>query len=207
MAGKNTATAFGMIGLGGLILWSGITNAGIIASLQSIMHGTAPAAGTPQASFFASTNAGKAVSTAFNTGGTTSQTGGGTATGQQIAQAAQKYVGYPYVWGGKGPDSFDCYGLVTWVLHHDLGYNLPNNTYTGYLEFISWGGASRIDRSQVGAGDIAIWPTHAGIMINSTQMVGAEKPSLGVVVIGVDEGGPATPEPLSFYRIGSVLSA
>ena len=30
---------------------------------------------------------------------------------------AEKYIGYPYVWGGSNPNtSFDCSGFVSWVL-------------------------------------------------------------------------------------------
>ena len=37
---------------------------------------------------------------------------------------AQKYVGYPYVWGGSSPaTSFDCSGYVSWVINHS-GWNV-----------------------------------------------------------------------------------
>ena len=38
--------------------------------------------------------------------------------------AAQKYIGYPYVWGGSSPaTSFDCSGYVSWVINHS-GWNV-----------------------------------------------------------------------------------
>ena len=36
-----------------------------------------------------------------------------------MMQEAQKYIGYPYVWGGSSPStSFDCSGYVSWVINH-----------------------------------------------------------------------------------------
>jgi hypothetical protein len=39
-----------------------------------------------------------------------------------ILPAAEKYLGYPYVWGGYNPStSFDCSGYVSWVINHSAG--------------------------------------------------------------------------------------
>ena len=41
-----------------------------------------------------------------------------------MMEEAQKYVGYPYVWGGSSPStSFDCSGYVSWVINHS-GWNV-----------------------------------------------------------------------------------
>ena len=41
-----------------------------------------------------------------------------------ILSEAEKYIGYPYVWGGSSPaTSFDCYGYVSWVINHS-GWNV-----------------------------------------------------------------------------------
>lgn len=38
---------------------------------------------------------------------------------------ANKYIGLPWVAGGQGPDSFDCWGFVRWVLAHEYGHDVP----------------------------------------------------------------------------------
>ena len=41
----------------------------------------------------------------------------------RMMEEAQKYIGYPYVWGGSNPStSFDCSGFVSWVINHS-GWN------------------------------------------------------------------------------------
>lgn len=43
-------------------------------------------------------------------------------TGQQVIDEARKFLGDPYVWGGEGPNRFDCSGLVDYVLTQ-LGFH------------------------------------------------------------------------------------
>ena len=38
---------------------------------------------------------------------------------------ANKYIGHPWVAGAQGPDSFDCWGFVRYVLKHEYGYDVP----------------------------------------------------------------------------------
>lgn len=38
---------------------------------------------------------------------------------------ANKYIGCPWVAGAQGPDSFDCWGFVRYVLKHEYGNNVP----------------------------------------------------------------------------------
>jgi cell wall-associated NlpC family hydrolase len=39
---------------------------------------------------------------------------------------ANRYIGLPWVDGGKGPDCFDCWGLLRWVQLHHFGVSLPD---------------------------------------------------------------------------------
>lgn len=208
---NKTAVAIGTTGLGFMLIWSGVTNAGVLSTVQHLTMGVAPIPGQPQSLPHFNTTVGSAVSTPLTTTPNTGSAVGG------LANDALQYVGYPYVWGGRTPGvknadgswsgGWDCYGFLTYVLHHDMGYNLPNNTYMGYLEFLSWGQKYQISESEVQAGDIVIWPTHCGIAVSPTTMISAENPRTGTKVAAFREGGPLTPEPISFYRIKGVLTA
>lgn len=49
-----------------------------------------------------------------------------------LIKEAEKYLGYPYVWGGSSPSkSFDCSGFVCWVFTHSGVYDLPRTTAQG----------------------------------------------------------------------------
>jgi peptidoglycan DL-endopeptidase CwlO len=198
---NKAAISIGTTGLGFMLIWSGVTNAGVLSTVQHLFMGVAPIPGQPQASLT------KSSPISFNTGTTPGvvSSGGGSSA---IAADAMQYEGkIPYVWGGKDISGWDCYGFLTYVLHHDMGYNLPNNTYTGYLEFLAWNQQYQISPSEVQAGDIVIWPTHCGIAISPTQMISAENPSAGTKVATFSEGGPLAPEPMSFHRIKGLVTA
>lgn len=49
---------------------------------------------------------------------------------------ASKYVGLPWADGGRGPEYFDCYGLVRWVYLYEYGIELPSlsEEYSSALE-------------------------------------------------------------------------
>ena len=195
-----------------MLVWSGVTNAGVLSTVQSLVGGQKPIPGQPQASILKGKNVGL-TNAGFSTG-----VGGGSGN-SRIADEAQRLVGDVYTWGGSQPsedyggpkgrkEGCDCYGLLTWVLHSRLGYNLPNNTHSGYLEFLAWSGASRVSSKDIQAGDLIIWPTHSGIAINSTQMVSAENPRDGVKVNTFNGGGPLAPEPMTVLRVnGEMVSA
>ena len=95
---------------------------------------------------------------------------------------AEKYLGYPYVWGGSSPaTSFDCSGFVSWVINHsgwDVGRlgakalcNLctpvsPANARPGDLVFF----INTYDAPDPNA------PTHCGIYVGNNMMIHCGNP-------------------------------
>ena len=63
---------------------------------------------------------------------------------------AEKYLGYPYVWGGSSPStSFDCSGFVCYVYTHSGVHNLPRTTATGI-----YNQCAIVSRSEAKPGDL-----------------------------------------------------
>ena len=88
---------------------------------------------------------------------------------------AEAQVGKPYLWGGTGPDAFDCSGLVM-MAYRAAGINVPRTSQEQW----SWG--PRISPGQVRPGDLVFFigadgtqtaPGHVGIVIGGGLMVEA----------------------------------
>ncbi|MEH2953651.1 NlpC/P60 family protein [Candidatus Merdisoma sp. JLR.KK011] len=93
---------------------------------------------------------------------------------------AEKYLGYPYVWGGSSPStSFDCSGFVCWVYTHSGVHNLPRTTANGIL-----GQCSRVSRADARPGDLIFFQgtyntsgaSHVGIYVGDGMMVHCGNP-------------------------------
>lgn len=102
--------------------------------------------------------------------------------GQQIVNFAMKYKGYPYVYGGAGPSSFDCSGFTQYV-YKQFGYSLPHSaTSQSYC-------GTRVSKSELRLGDLVIFTEagsssigHVGIYIGNSSFIHASTPSTGVIV-------------------------
>ena len=102
--------------------------------------------------------------------------------GQQIVNFAMKYKGYPYVYGGAGPSSFDCSGFTQYV-YKQFGYSLPHSaTSQSYC-------GTRVSKSELRLGDLVIFTEagsssigHVGIYIGNSSFIHASSPSTGVIV-------------------------
>ena len=108
-----------------------------------------------------------------------------TGTGAEIAAKALEYVGYPYKYGGEGPNSFDCSGLTKYI------YGLYGVTlYHGSIKQGQTGIA--VDKSELQPGDLVLFygsgseagvkDAHVGIYIGDDQFVHASTYGVGVIV-------------------------
>lgn len=93
----------------------------------------------------------------------------GDSLGVQALREALTRLGDEYVWGGAGPDVFDCSGLVVWA-YGQLGVSLEH--FTGDL----WNEGEHISRSELEPGDLVFFfPDigHVGIYMGNGLMVDA----------------------------------
>lgn len=131
----------------------------------------------------------------YTPSGSKSQTASASNTGNTIADAAQKYIGTPYVWGGESMSEggMDCSGFVYNALK-DAGYNVGRTTAQGYRSQ-----GSKVSKSDMQPGDLIFFgkndnATHIGIYIGNGQMIhssGGSKntksnPGKGVSIANVD---------------------
>ena len=103
-----------------------------------------------------------------------SSSGGG--KGQQIAEFACKYVGYPYKAGGTSlTEGADCSGFV-WAVYKAFGYSLPRSSYA------QSGIGKAVSYSEAQPGDIIYYGGHVGIYIGNGQIVHASTERTGIKI-------------------------
>lgn len=159
--------------VGGFLVYIGIRDVPVQQGLREILKGEIP---TSRAKRAATIPDYLEPSAAWKKADDGSIFGTVEPTNSRIADAVQKYIGVPYVWGGHTPQGFDCSGLVTWVLVRDLGMkNLPSQTHTTTIPFKYWKGARDVPggRPNTRPGDLICWDGHIGIAVSPTEMVHA----------------------------------
>ena len=105
--------------------------------------------------------------------------GGGSGAGATAVQAALTRLGDPYVWGGSGPGSFDCSGLVMWSFQQ-AGVFLPHSS-----QALSAGGQS-VSMDQIQPGDVITYygdASHVGLYVGDGMMVHASTYGVPVAVV------------------------
>lgn len=187
-AGVAIATA------GGLLMFAGIRDVPVLDALRQVVGGQLPEGNkATEGQPTAGTTAARAALDSANAGGVASATPAVLGTGgglPQLAQAAFRYQGVPYKWGGNTPAGLDCSGLVQ-LSFSDIGIKAPRTTYQQQ----PWKALSKISASQAGAGDLVFWPGHVAIVVSSGMVIHAPRPGKVVEVVPVGSAGPrgATP--------------
>ena len=100
---------------------------------------------------------------------------------RKMITEAEKYLGYPYVWGGSSPStSFDCSGFVSWVINHcGNGWNVGRQTANGLM-----GKCDIIPKSEAKPGDLIFFQktyntsgaSHVGIYVGNGMMIHCGNP-------------------------------
>ena len=98
-----------------------------------------------------------------------------------MIREAEKYLGYPYVWGGASPStSFDCSGFVSWVINHcGNGWNFGRRTAEGLRGICTY-----VSPSQAKPGDLIFFEktyntagaSHVGIYVGNGMMIHCGNP-------------------------------
>lgn len=119
-----------------------------------------------------SSSSGSSSSGGKTSGGSTSVPNTGSASGgaSALIAVASSKLGSPYVWGSKGPSSFDCSGFVYWCLNQ-VGVRQSYITSSGWR---SVGKYTRINSfSSLRAGDIIVVSGHVGIVAGGGTVIDA----------------------------------
>ncbi len=113
-----------------------------------------------------------------------------TSVQQAIVREAFKHLGKPYVWGAKGPNTFDCSGLTYYVYMKATGHYIGG--WTGEQQYAG----TQIPVSQAQPGDLVFWgPSsgvthHVGIYIGNGQFIHAPQPGDKVRVTSISDFTP-----------------
>lgn len=112
-------------------------------------------------------------------GSISSGVGGATVSGSagSLISIASSKIGSPYVWGAKGPNSFDCSGFVYWCLNQA-------GVGTSYMTSSGWRNPGRFKKVSMGelqAGDIVVVRGHVGIYAGGGSVIDASSSNGRVV--------------------------
>jgi len=96
-----------------------------------------------------------------------------------MMKEAEKFLGYPYVWGGSNPTtSFDCSGFVSWVINHS-GWNVGRLGAQGLYNI-----CTPVSAADAKPGDLVFFEhtydtdgvSHVGIYVGNGMMIAAGDP-------------------------------
>ena len=103
-------------------------------------------------------------------------------SGAAVVEYAKKFLGYRYVYGTNGPNTFDCSGFVQYVYKH-FGYSLSRSSGTQANDGVA------VSKSNLQPGDVLIFRDtsntrigHVGLYIGDGQFIHASNSKTGVII-------------------------
>ncbi len=126
---------------------------------------------------------------------------------QAVATAiayAEQQIGKPYLWGGTGPDAFDCSGLVM-MAYRAAGIDIARTSEQ------QWAAEQHVPASQVQPGDLVFFagadgtptsPAHVGLVIGHRQMIEAYATGFPIRIstYGTATSAPGDESPVGFTQ-------
>jgi len=97
-----------------------------------------------------------------------------------FVEVAERFIGTPYLWGGRTRLGLDCSGLLQVALEA-AGYSCPRDTD---MQQRAVGGEVllRADLDGLERGDLVFWPGHAGVMVDGVMLLHANAHHMAVAV-------------------------
>lgn len=168
-----------LMAVGGVAVWSGLNNVGLLEAFRALAKGQAPEAhrNPPFQPISASGSADSSSGIASGSGG-------------DIVAEAQKWIGVSkYVYGGchgctpcAPGQGVDCSSFVTWVMKRTGHYNGKCSMVAG-SSMLAWGKKVAWESRQ--PGDVALWPGHhCAIIVDGSKTIEARCTACGPVQYG-----------------------
>ena len=106
-------------------------------------------------------------------------------TGEDVVAYAKTFLGKKYVYGGNGPDEFDCSGFTKYIFNH-FGYTLYRTSGDQRKNGVA------VSKSELQAGDLLCFEGHVGIYVGKNEngeriFIHAENPQTGVRISVLDQ--------------------
>ncbi len=162
---------------------NGLTSDGLAGAqtMEKLNSGNVKKAASGSSSSSSKKNSSSSSGSSSGSKGSSASVGSGGATvsgsaGALISIASSK-IGSPYVWGSKGPNSFDCSGFVYWCLNQ-AGVGVSYMTSSGWR---NPGRFKRVSYNELQAGDIIVVSGHVGICAGGGTVIDASSSNGRVV--------------------------